>query len=109
MIRISELRHKDVIDASDGRRLGYINDIEIDTSQGCVSSIVLPKESRFFSLFVKGEETVLHWQHIKKIGVDVILVDKDQPTPTVTAAEAMAEEILPARETQRDEFDFFEF
>ena len=81
MLRISELRNKDVINGQDGRRLGYIRDIDIDLVRGCIESVVIPGDGKFFALFGKGEETVLTWRQIKKIGVDVILVEPDKYQP----------------------------
>ena len=38
-MRISELRMKDVIEAEDGRRLGYINDMDIDPDAGRIDAL----------------------------------------------------------------------
>jgi len=81
MLRISELRNKDVINGQDGRRIGFIRDIDIDLARGCIDAVVIPGDSRFFSLFGKNDETVLTWRQIKKIGVDVILVEPDKYQP----------------------------
>jgi len=81
MLRISELRNKDVINGQDGRRIGFIRDIDIDLVRGCIDAVVIPGDSRFFSLFSKNDETVLTWRQIKKIGVDVILVEPDRYQP----------------------------
>ena len=106
MMRISELRHKDVIDEDNGKRLGYINDIEINVERGSVEAIILPGENRLFSLFSKGEETVLSWAQIKKIGVDVILIKKDRNEPIFPRE---SEDYTPAKRTLDDEFDYFSF
>ena len=41
-IRITELHCKEVICIADGRRLGYVCDVEIDISCGKVLAIVVP-------------------------------------------------------------------
>ena len=41
MIRISELQMKDIINVSDGKRLGNIGDIEIDMDTGRLSLLLL--------------------------------------------------------------------
>lgn len=81
MFRISDLRHKDVINAADGRKLGFVYDIELDMNSGSVESLVLPGESRFLGLFIRSEEIVLPWEQIKKIGVDVILIGDELFAP----------------------------
>ncbi|MEG1660930.1 MAG: YlmC/YmxH family sporulation protein, partial [Clostridiales bacterium] len=83
MFRISELRHKDVINNTDGKRLGYIRDVDVDLKQGVIKSLILPGENRMVSIFSRGnnEDIIISWSKIKKIGVDVILVEIDKSTP----------------------------
>lgn len=83
MFLVSELRRKDVISETDGRKLGYVYDIEVNINTGAIDAIVLPGESRFLGLFVRSEETVIPWEKIKKIGVDVILVGEERIKPIV--------------------------
>ncbi|HHX94486.1 MAG TPA: YlmC/YmxH family sporulation protein [Clostridia bacterium] len=77
MIRISDLRSLEVINIEDGRRLGVIRDIELDTVEGKVKAIVLPGSPRLFGFLGRRDDLVVKWERIKKIGVDVILVDID--------------------------------
>ncbi|MFD1426701.1 YlmC/YmxH family sporulation protein [Kroppenstedtia sanguinis] len=74
MIKISELQAKDVVNVSDGRKLGQIYDLEIDLRLGKVKSLIIPGESRLFGLFTGGKEWVIPWSQIVRIGADVILV-----------------------------------
>ncbi len=80
MVKVSDLRLRDVINVVDGKRLGTIKDIEIDVEAGRVRALILPGNSRFFSFLARGDEVVVPWEKIAKIGVDVILVE----VPTVT-------------------------
>ncbi|MCW2278865.1 YlmC/YmxH family sporulation protein [Heliophilum fasciatum] len=75
MIKISELRIRDIVNVTDGRRLGVIKDIDIDPELGKVRAIVLPGVGRFMGLFGRGDDVIVPWDRIKKIGVDVILVE----------------------------------
>ncbi|CAM3813928.1 YlmC/YmxH family sporulation protein [Bacillus luti] len=83
MIRISELQVKDVINISDGKRLGNIGDIEIDINTGKVQSIIITKQARMLGIFGKDVEIVIPWEEIMKIGEDVILV-RVNPVNSVT-------------------------
>ncbi len=75
MLKISDLRMREVINVTDGRRLGEIKDIELDLEKGRVKSIILPGAGRFWRLFGRNEDIVVPWDRIKKLGIDVILVE----------------------------------
>ncbi len=75
LARISDLRLREVINVTDGRRLGYIDDLEVDVSNGQVTAIILPARARFFHLFPRNDEVVIPWTQIRRIGTDVILVE----------------------------------
>lgn len=75
MIKISDLRIREVVNIVDGRRLGLIKDIDIDLEAGRIAAIVLPGQGRFLGLFGRDDELIVPWEKIKKIGVDTILVE----------------------------------
>lgn len=76
-MRISELRLLDIVNIKDGRRLGPIKDLDLDLERGVVKGIVVPGSSRSWGFFGggKSEDIIIPWERVKKIGVDVILVD----------------------------------
>ncbi len=74
-MRASELQAKDVINIVDGRKLGAIGDLDIDLESGVLRAMIIPAEGRFFGLLAGGEEVVIPWTQIVKIGSDVVLVD----------------------------------
>ena len=53
VIQISELQMKDIINVSDGKRLGNIGDIEIDMNTGKIDSIIISKQARIFGVLGK--------------------------------------------------------
>jgi len=73
MYTLGSLKMMEVIDIKTGTKLGYIKDIIIDLSNYRIESIVLP--SKKVTWFGKNNDLELPWERIKKIGVDVILVD----------------------------------
>lgn len=73
--RIVELRHKEVISAGDGARLGFVDDVEIDTCNARLVAIVIYGRFRFLSIFGKRNDITISWEKIKLIGEDTILVD----------------------------------
>lgn len=77
LIKISELRDREIVNVLDGRRLGPIKDIELDLEKGTLEAIVLPgfTGGRILGIFGKGDDLVIRWDKIIRIGVDVVLVE----------------------------------
>ena len=75
VIKISELRAREIINIVDGRRLGVIKDIDINLAQGKISALILPGSGRMLGFWGKEEEFSVPWEKIIKIGIDVILVE----------------------------------
>ncbi len=72
------IRDREVINIKDGRKLGVVSDVEIDFEEGRIVSIMLPGPGRFMGLFGKDTDIVIPWSNIKKVGIDVILVEVDE-------------------------------
>lgn len=77
MMKISEFQTKDVVNILDGRRLGQITDLEINLNLGVIDAIVVPGQGKFLGLFGGGNDLVIPWKNIVKIGKDVVLVRLD--------------------------------
>ncbi|MBI2874759.1 MAG: YlmC/YmxH family sporulation protein [Firmicutes bacterium] len=75
MLRTSDLRARDVINVLDGKKLGNVNDLDIDLKTGRIRAIIIPGPPRFFGLFGRDKDYVIPWEKIRKIGIDVILVE----------------------------------
>ena len=74
-MRTSDLGTRDVVNVLDGRRLGTVSDIEIDTESGRITSIVVPGAAKLLGLIGRGDDYVIPWDRIKKIGPDGLLVE----------------------------------
>ena len=72
--RIAELRHKEVINQSDGMRLGFVDDVEIDTKNACLISIIIYGRPKLFGILGRHDDIVIPWGSICLIGEDTILV-----------------------------------
>ena len=75
MERIADLQCKEVVNITDGCRLGYVSDVELDILTGKVVAIVVPGKCRFFGLFGRADDYVIPWQCIRRFGEDIILVE----------------------------------
>nr|WP_052216844.1 YlmC/YmxH family sporulation protein [Thermincola ferriacetica] len=75
MMKVSDLRLREVINVYNGKKLGLIRDIEFDLDQGKIKSIILPGGNKVLGLLGKNDDIVIPWHKIKKMGLDVILVE----------------------------------
>ncbi len=75
MVKISDLRMREVVNVTNGKKMGLIKDIEIDLENGTIKSVVLPSNGRLLGFFGKNDDVVVPWHKIKKMGMDVILVE----------------------------------
>lgn len=75
--RIDELRNKQVVCVKDGGVLGFVSDIELDTSSGTLTSIIIFGRLRFFGLLGREEDIIIPWEDIEVIGNETILVKSD--------------------------------
>ena len=70
-MRLSDLQLKEIVNISNGKRIGIIIDVVID-EKGSIKNLVLEeKRGRKFS----HDEYNISWNQIVKIGDDIILVD----------------------------------
>lgn len=77
-LSLSDLRQMEVIDISEGKRLGFISDIIFDDDIKQIEFIVIPPQSSVFSIFRKKDEILVRWDSIKVIGIDIILVNMNE-------------------------------
>jgi YlmC/YmxH family sporulation protein len=72
--RIDELRNKQVVCVHSGDVLGYVSDIEIDSQNGKIKSLVIFGKPRVLGLFGSREDIVIPWSDIEVIGTETVLV-----------------------------------
>ncbi len=80
-MKLSSLTSKDVINDTDGNKLGRIQDAEIDTLTGKINSIKINSGFKFTSFLNSKSGYNVPWNRIVKIGGDVIIVDIDDNVP----------------------------
>ncbi len=75
MLRISEAKMKEVINISNGERMGYIYDFEVDLDKGQIVGMIMSTSPKTLSFFTKANDIIIPWDEIVKIGQDTILVN----------------------------------
>ena len=70
-----DFKHKEVVNITDGKRLGFVQDVCADLESGVITSIIVPGSNKFLYIFSQNNDIVIPWQNIKCIGDDLILVD----------------------------------
>lgn len=75
LVRGSELRSREVINITDGRKLGNVVDVDIDVEAGRIRALIVPGATKVLGVFGRNEDVVITWDRIKRIGHDVILVE----------------------------------
>lgn len=75
MSRFADLRNKEIVNITDGKRLGYVCDVDFDLEAGTVASLIIPKKIAFWNIFKKNDEYVIPLEMIRKIGDDIIIVE----------------------------------
>ena len=74
-IKFTQLQCKEVICIADGRRLGFVTDVQVELPEGNVCAIVVPGPCRLMGLGGRREDYLIPWNCIKKIGPDIVLVE----------------------------------
>ena len=77
MVKLSEMREKEVINIRDGAKIGFIYDFEIDLENGRVMAIVVPGPGKVLGIFGKNNDYLIDWHDIVRIGTDAILINID--------------------------------
>lgn len=79
------MQAKEIVNLSNGKRLGHISDLHINLETGKIDAIIIHPSGKMMSLFNREPEVTIDWKNIVKIGSDVILVRlKEQFTPIVS-------------------------
>lgn len=79
LCRIDDLKNKQVVCVKDGCVLGFISDVEMDTQNGNLTSIIIFGRLRFFGLFGREDDITIPWEDIKVIGAETVLVNTETP------------------------------
>ena len=74
-VRFTDLQCKEVICVNDGRRLGFVSDIQIEVPEGKVVAIVVPGPCRILGILGRRDDYLIPWRCIRRVGPEIVLVD----------------------------------
>lgn len=74
-MRLCELKQKEVINANDCKRLGFVGDVDLDLCKGCIIAIIVPGPGCFCGFIGREKEYIIPFCDICQVGEDVILVN----------------------------------
>ena len=74
-MKFTQLQCKEVICVKDGRRLGFVSDVEVEVPDGNVIAIIVPGPCKVFGVIGRSDDFVIPWSCICRIGPDTVLVD----------------------------------
>ena len=71
-----DFRRKEVINITDGKRLGFVQDVCADLETGKITSIIVPgSTNKMLNFFSSENDIIIEWEKIRCIGEDLILVE----------------------------------
>lgn len=81
-VTLSELRCREVINLCDGARMGYVSDIQFNPDSGQITALIVPETAGVLGLLGRGDDAVIPWESVEKIGEDIIFVRYASSCPT---------------------------
>lgn len=91
---LGDLRNKEVINIKNGAKLGYVDDVEINTKNASVLALIVYGRARLFGLFGREDDLVIKCDDIELIGEDTILVSFDDLSTHTKARSFSMENLL---------------
>ena len=73
--KISQQQCKEVICVDTGRRLGFIEDVEVEIPEGRICALIVPGPCKMLGFGASRHDYCIPWNCIRKIGPDIVLVD----------------------------------
>ena len=74
-MRVSELKRMEVINICDGKRLGFVGDIEFDKCTGKIECLIVPGPGCICGFLGREKEFIIPFDDICQFGDDFFLVE----------------------------------
>lgn len=78
-MRFSQIGEKEIVNLSNGTRLGVIGDSDllIDERTGKILALLIPDQRGIFNFFAPEQSMEIPWHAIKRIGNDMMIIELD--------------------------------
>ena len=91
---LSDLRNKEVINIKTGLKIGYVDDIEINTLDATVVALIVYGRPRFMGVLGKDDDIVIKCSNIELVGEDTILVNLQEEATFTKSRKFTVENLL---------------
>lgn len=91
---LSELKNKEVVNVKNGLKIGYVDDIEIDTLSSSVISLVVYGRPRCMGILGREDDVIIKCNNIELIGEDTILVKFEERSLSTKSRNCTIENLL---------------
>lgn len=71
---LSDLKDKEVINIRNGKKLGYVDDVELNTETSMIIAFIVYGNAKLFGLLGREDDIIISCKEIEVIGEDTILV-----------------------------------
>ena len=90
----SSLRNKEIVNMKTGLKIGFVDDLELDTTGSNIVSLIVYGKSRAFGIMGRDEDVVIKCSNIELIGEDTILVNLDDVSHCTKQRSYIVENLL---------------
>ncbi|MDR0287268.1 MAG: YlmC/YmxH family sporulation protein [Clostridiales bacterium] len=78
MGRIASFKQKEVVNINDGKRLGFVSDVDVNFEDGKLEAIIVAGAGKVLGVMGKDSELVIPYEKIDRIGEDIIIVNIEE-------------------------------
>ncbi len=74
---LGDLKDKEIVNIKNGAKLGFVDDVELNTENASVLALIVYGRSKLLGLFGRDDDIIIKCEDIELIGEDTILVSFD--------------------------------
>ncbi|MCD8108172.1 MAG: YlmC/YmxH family sporulation protein [Oscillospiraceae bacterium] len=75
---LTELKRKELIETKTGTMLGKISDVEIDTDDASIVSVIVYGRPRLFGILGRDSDMIIRYTDIDLVGRDTVLISSEE-------------------------------